>query len=98
MSVHVFTLGVMGLIIPAMLIRISKGHTGRKVVFDTLDKLALRMMILAFVFRIIAPQVYPASYTLWIYLSASCWFISFSLLAWQHIPFLMQPRVDGKEH
>jgi len=98
MSVHVFTFGVMGLIIPAMLIRISKGHTGRKVVFDTFDKLALRVMILAFVFRIIAPQVYPASYTLWIYLSASCWFICFAMLAWRYIPFLMQPRVDGKEH
>jgi len=97
-SVHVFAFGVMGLIIPAMLIRISKGHTGRKVVFDTLDKLALRVMILAFVFRVIAPQVYPASYTLWIYLSASCWFICFALPAWRYIPFFMQPRIDGKEH
>ena len=44
-SIHVFTFGVMGLIIPAMLIRISKGHTGRKVVFDTLDKSALRVMM-----------------------------------------------------
>ncbi len=96
-SIHVFTFGVMGLIIPAMLIRISKGHTGRKVIFDTFDKLALRMMILAFIFRIIAPQVYPASYTLWIYLSASCWFICFAMLAWRYIPFLMQSRVDGKE-
>lgn len=41
MSIHVFIFGVMGLIIPAMLIRISKGHTGRKVFFDTLDKLAV---------------------------------------------------------
>ncbi len=97
-SIHVFTFGVMGLIIPAMLIRIAKGHTGRKVVFDTHDKLALRVMILAFVFRIIAPQVYPASYTLCIFLSASCWFICFAMLAWRYIPFLMQPRVDGKGH
>ncbi|MDE2310657.1 MAG: NnrS family protein [Betaproteobacteria bacterium] len=97
-SVHVFTFGVMGLIIPAMLIRISKGHTGRKVVFDTLDKLALRVMILAFVFRIIAPQVYAAGYTLWIYLAAACWFACFALLAWRYIPLLTQPRIDGKEH
>lgn len=96
-SVHVFTFGVMGLIIPAMLIRISKGHTGRKVVFDTIDKLTLWVMILAFVFRIIAPQVYPAGYTLWIYLAASCWFACFAILAWRYIPFLVQPRVDGKE-
>lgn len=97
-SIHVFTFGVMGLIIPAMLIRISQGHTGRKVVFDTLDKLALRVMMMAFVFRIIAPQVYPTGYTLWLDLAASCWFICFGMLTWRYIPFLMQPRVDGKEH
>ena len=97
-SIHVFTFGVMGLIIPAMLIRISKGHTGRKVVFDTLDKLALWVMVLAFVFRIVAPQVYSFGYTLWIYLAAMCWFACFAMLAWRYIPLLMQPRIDSKEH
>jgi uncharacterized protein involved in response to NO len=97
-SIHVFTFGVMGLIIPAMLIRISKGHTGRKVDFDTLDKFALWLMMLAFVLRIIAPQLYSVAYGYWIYLAASCWFLCFALLAWRYIPFLTQPRVDGKEH
>ncbi|MBP9654065.1 MAG: NnrS family protein, partial [Rhodocyclaceae bacterium] len=32
-TTHLFTFGVMGLIIPAMIVRISKGHTGRKVSF-----------------------------------------------------------------
>ncbi len=97
-SVHVFTFGVIGLIVPGMLIRISKGHTGRKVVFDAADKFVLWIMILAFVFRVIAPQVFPSSYVSWIYLAASCWFVCFTILAWRYIPFLMQPRVDGKEH
>ena len=98
LSTHVFTFGVMGLIIPAMLVRIAKGHTGRKVVFDMLDKFALWLMILAFVLRIIAPQLYSAEYGCWIYLAASSWFLCFALLAWRYIPFLFQPRVDGKEH
>ncbi len=97
-SVHVFTFGVMGLIIPAMLMRIAKGHTGRKPVFDNIDKLALWMMILGFVLRIIAPQLYPAGFMSWIGLAAACWFACFSLLAWRYIPYLMQPRVDGREH
>jgi uncharacterized protein involved in response to NO len=97
-SIHVFTFGVMGLIIPAMLIRISKGHTGRKVAFDLFDKLALWAMMLAFVFRIIVPLLFPEGYVYWIYLSASCWFMCFALLAWRYIPFLVQPRVDAKEH
>ena len=97
-SYHIFTFGVMGLIIPAMLIRISKGHTGRKVIFDTLDKLALWLMMLAFVFRIVAPLFYPAEYIIWISFAASCWFVCFMLLAWRYIPILFQSRIDGKEH
>ncbi len=98
LSVHVFTFGAMGLIIPAMLIRITKGHTGRQVVFDTPDKLALWVMMAAFVFRLIAPMFDPADYTRWIALAAGCWLVCFALLGWRYIPFLFQPRVDGKEH
>ena len=98
LSVHVFTLGAMGLIIPAMLIRIAKGHTGRKVVFDRFDKLALWIMIAAFVLRVVAPQIVPAAYPLWILLAACGWFSGFAILAWRLIPFLLQARVDGREH
>lgn len=98
LSVHVFGLGVMGLIIPAMLIRIAKGHTGRKVAFDGVDKLVLWIMILAFVLRVIAPQIDAAAYSLWILLAGSGWLCGFAILAWRLIPFLLQARVDGKEH
>ncbi|HEX9181042.1 MAG TPA: NnrS family protein, partial [Burkholderiales bacterium] len=97
-TIHLFTFGVMGLIIPAMLIRISRGHTGRKVVFDAGDKAVLWIMILGFLLRIVAPQVYPAGYALWINLAAACWFLGFSVLAQRYIPFLLRPRVDGKVH
>lgn len=97
LSIHVFTFGAIGLIVPAMLIRVTKGHTGRQVVFDALDKCVLWVMMLAFAFRLIAPLFDPADYAQWIILAAACWLISFALLAWRYIPFLMQPRVDGKE-
>lgn len=96
-SIHVFTFGVMGMVIPAMLIRISKGHTGRKVVFDGLDKWVLRIMILGFIARYRA-TIRPATYLHCIYLAAFCWFVCFSVLAWRYIPYLVQARVDGREH
>jgi uncharacterized protein involved in response to NO len=97
-STHVFGLGAMGLIIPAMLIRIARGHTGRKVVFDPVDKAVLWLMITAFLLRVAAPQVLPEHYALWLVLSAFGWLASFGILAWRLIPLLMQPRIDGKEH
>ena len=98
LSVHVFTLGAMGLIIPAMLVRIAKGHTGRTVAFDRFDKLALWIMIAAFALRVVAPQLVPAAYPLWILLAACAWFSGFAILAWRLIPMLLQARVDGREH
>ena len=97
-SVHVFTLGAMGLIIPAMLIRIAKGHTGRKVVFGPVDKLVLWLMIAALVLRVVVPQIAPAYYAIWITLAACGWLAGFSILAWRLIPLLLRARVDGKEH
>lgn len=94
LSAHVFSFGVMGLIIPAMMIRISKGHTGRKVSFDRGDKLVLHIMFLAFCLRIFATQLFPAAYLYWISLAAFCWFLCYAILAWRYIPFLWQPRVD----
>jgi uncharacterized protein involved in response to NO len=97
-SIHLFTFGVMGLIIPAMIIRISRGHTGRKVMFGAIDKGILWLMIIALVLRVIAPQLVPASYRLWIELAASCWFIGFGILAWRSTPMLLRARIDGREH
>ena len=98
LPMHVFAFGTMGLIIPAMVVRISKGHTGRKVAFEPADKLALWIMLGAFVLRIVMPQLDPERYPLWIGLAALGWAACFALLAWRYTPFLLRPRVDGKEH
>ncbi len=97
-STHVFGLGVMGLIIPAMLIRIAKGHTGRKVAFEPADKAVLWIMIGAFLLRVVATQVLPQHYALWLVLAAAGWLTGFGILAFRLIPFLLLPRIDGKEH
>lgn len=95
-TVHLFTFGVMALIIPAMLVRISKGHTGRPVVFDRADKVALYLMLAGFVFRLVLPQFLPGDYLIWVALAALCWLACFSLLAWRFLPFYFQPRADGR--
>ncbi len=97
-SVHLFTFGAMGCVIPAMIMRISKGHTGRKVVFDALDRAVLYVMIAALAIRVVVPQLAPGAYLACIHASATCWLLAFGILAVRYIPLLMQPRIDGREH
>jgi uncharacterized protein involved in response to NO len=98
LSTHLFTVGVMGCVIPAMIIRISRGHTGRKVVFDGIDRLLLYITLLTLLARVGLPQLFPAAYLGWVHLSAGTWALAWGILAWRSIPLLMQPRVDGREH
>jgi len=97
-AVHLFTVGVMGTILPAMIVRISKGHTGRNVVFEPADKAVLWIMIAGLVARVVAPQLHPAGYFMWLHLTATCWLAAFAILLWRYLPFLLAPRADGREH
>lgn len=97
-TVHLFTVGVMGALVPAMMVRISKGHTGRDVVFDSADKAVLWIMAAGFVARVVAPQLLPAGYMMWLHLAATCWLAGFGILLWRYAPFLLAPRIDGKDH
>ena len=95
-SMHVFSFGVMGLVTPAMITRISLGHTGRKVQFESRDKLVLQIMIVAVVLRLAGPQLVPTAYLAWLGLSAACWCVGFALLTRRCLPLLWRPRADGK--
>lgn len=95
-SVHVFTLGTMGCVAPAMFIRIANGHTGRRIVFGRLEKNILWLMILALLTRTVMPQLLPALYLRWLDITATAWSIAFTLWLWRFTSYLLSPRTDGK--
>lgn len=97
-ATHLFTFGAMGCIIPAMIVRIANGHTGRKVVFSPVDRGILYIMLVALVIRIVIPQFAPGLYLACIHAAATCWLLAFGLLGWRYIPMLLKPRIDGREH
>jgi len=97
-SVHLFTVGAMGCVIPAMIVRIAKGHTGRKVIFDGADRAVLYLMLLALLVRVFLPQWVPTAYLACIAASAALWAVAFGLLTWRIAPMLMRARIDGREH
>lgn len=97
-STHMFTFLCMGIIIPGMLIRISQGHTGRKLLFTRGDRVAIGAVGVGAFFRLVATQLWPAHYLPWIALSSLTWTVCFGLLGIRLTPFLWQPRIDGREH
>jgi uncharacterized protein involved in response to NO len=97
-SLHAFSFLTMGTIIPAMLIRISQGHTGRPIKFTFTDRAAISIMWLGAFLRLIAPQFAPSHYRSLIVSAAVCWFLCFSIIGFRIVPFLFKPRIDGREH
>ena len=98
LSLHVFTFFSMGMIIPSMMIRISQGHTGRKPIFLGRDRVALALMAFGGLSRVVFTQIWPEYYVTWVALSGFGWSVCFAILGVRLMPFLFQPRIDGKEH
>lgn len=96
-ATHTFTLLSMGLVMSGMMIRIAQGHTARSIVFTRSDKLAIWVAGLGGLVRLVCPQIWPEHYTLFVLIAAVAWAICFGLLGWRLIPFLLKPRLDGKE-
>lgn len=98
LGAHIFTFLCMGFVIPAMFIRICQGHTGRKLRFTASDRVAFAFMLAAAFFRLIATQAWPGAYSRWISFAGMGWAVCFALIGARLIPFLFQPRIDGREH
>lgn len=96
-ATHVFTLLSMGLVMAAMMIRITQGHTARPIIFAWSDKVAIWLLGAGGVVRIVLPQIWPQHYLDFVLFTAFAWEICFVLLGWRLIPFLFKPRLDGKE-
>ena len=96
LTLHLFTIGGIGLMTVAMMSRVALGHTGRdiknsspwlKLVFATIGASAL--------FRIFVPMLAMENYTNWMLISATLWIIGFAVFLVIYAPILYKSRVDG---
>lgn len=96
-ALHALTVGVIGCAIVAMITRTALGHTGRRLETGRMEHLAYLFMVLAAVVRVAGPLWLPAWKPQAIALAGALWMLSLTLYVIKYAPFLMRPRVDGKE-
>ena len=97
LAIHAFSTGTVGGLIVGMVTRTALGHTGRMLIAGKAETTMYALVMLAAVFRVFGPLLFPDAYTLWMTLGAVAWSAGFLLYAAVYAPRLMAPRVDGRE-
>lgn len=92
---HGLTIGGIGLMVLAMISRVSLGHTGRTLQVGSLITFGYIALALSAIVRVIAPLLTSPSSSLYV-VSAACWifgYLAFVIIYW---PILTKPRADGR--
>lgn len=97
LGVHLIGVGGIGVLTLGMMTRTALGHTGQSIYPPPKSvPIAFWLMIASTLVRIVATFVGGTAYTHSIRLSAVLFAASLLLYAWQYIPWLIRPRLDGK--
>ena len=94
-AIHTLTVGAMGLMILAMITRVSLGHTGRPIKGGKIMAAAFTMMFSAFIVRVFG-AFWIDNYANQILAASALWVFAHSCFLGMNAPVLTRPRVDGK--
>lgn len=94
-SVHTLGVGAMGMMILAMVSRVSLGHTGRPLLVKTVMTTAFLAVFAAFLMRSFGAYLIP-SYSLVVISAACLWLLGYGSFLLVYWPILSRPRVDGR--
>ncbi len=96
LTLHIFTIGGIGLITLGMMCRVALGHTGRDIRKPSRWlALVFTGIIASAVFRVFIPMLTEQAYTSWVLVAAILWILSFAIFVWIYTPILLKPRADG---
>lgn len=93
-ALHMITIGTIGMMILAMMTRVSHGHTGRPLTIPHFMAVAFALVFIAAIIRSLLPVVI-GPHIAW-QLSAVLWIVAFLLFLFHCIPILTRRRVDGR--
>ena len=95
-ATHALMVGAAGTLVLGMMIRTSRGHTGRPLRADRADVACFALVLGAAVVRVLLPMVAPAVTVPAVLASSALWSAAFALYAWRYWPVLTRSRLDGK--
>lgn len=93
-AIHALTVGAMGLMILAMIARVSLGHTGRPLRAGVSMGVAFALLFVAFLIRVFG-SYWIDSYGTVIIAAAALWAVGYGCFVLRYLPVLTRPRVDG---
>lgn len=96
-GLHALTLGAIGGLIIGMITRTALGHTGRPLRAGRIETAAYLLVQLAVVLRLVPMLETSLPYAGWTIAAASAWSLAFALYLVKYVPFLTQPRIDGRD-
>jgi uncharacterized protein involved in response to NO len=96
LTLHIFTIGGIGLMTLSMMSRVALGHTGRDIRKPSRwIGLTFAGIIASVLFRAIVPMFTNQLYMSWVLIAAIFWILSFSIFVVIYMPILLKPRADG---
>lgn len=97
LALHALTLGGIGLMTMGMMVRVSMGHSGRRLVAPAWLPAAFAALNLAVLVRVFLPMLMPIeSYPLLVLISALIWVFAFTIFVFRMAPIYFSARVDGR--
>jgi uncharacterized protein involved in response to NO len=93
-ALHFITIGGIGMMILAMMTRVSLGHTGRSLSIPGFMNLAFALVFSAAIIRAFLPS-FIGPHLAW-QISAVLWLLAFLLFLIHCTPILTRRRVDGR--
>lgn len=96
LTLHIFTIGGIGLMTLSMMARVALGHTGRDVRKPSRwIGLAFAGLVVSVLFRAIVPMFTSQLYIDWVLVASIFWISSFAIYVVIYTPILLKPRADG---
>jgi len=95
-AIHALTIGAIGSLMMAMMMRSALGHSGRPLVAGLAELSAFVLLQLSAIVRVLAASVVPGAYPEAMIVSGVLWTLAFAVFLWRYWPVLTRPRIDGR--